>query len=241
MVAGLFAVPVSLSVSSLYLAEQSACKTRARGERFKAWRELRMSKRQKGPLRELTQQEEHALQKLAKASSERMDVIKRAKALLAVTAGTSYTEAAKQAGYKSNDTVSRLVSRFNQRGLLALSIAVGRGRKPTYTSQEHAHILAEVQRKPDHQEDQTGVWSLMTLRQALRKTDLPHIGAETIRQVLHESGYSYQRTRTWCRTGYALRTRKSGTVMVYDPETPGKKINRTGLRAGRGRRDYATQ
>jgi len=182
-----------------------------------------MSKRQKDPLRELTQQEEQALQKLAKASSERLDVIKRAKALLAVRAGTSYTEAAKQAGYKSNDTVSRLVCRFNQRGLAALSIAVGRGRKPTYTSQEHARILAEVQRTPDHQEDQTGVWSLMTLRRALRKTDLPHIGAESIRQVLHESGYSYQRTRTWCRTGYALRKRKSGTVLVYDPETPEKK------------------
>lgn len=182
-----------------------------------------MSKQQKDPLRELTQQEEHALHKLAKASSERLDVIKRAKALLAVRAGTSYTEAAEQAGYKSNDTISRLVSRFNQRGLAALSIAAGRGRKPIYTSQEQTRILAEVQRSPDRQEDQTAVWSLMTLRRALRKTGLPHIGAETIRQVLHESGYSYQRTRTWCRTGYALRKRKSGTVTVYDPDTPEKK------------------
>jgi hypothetical protein len=66
----------------------------------------------------------------------------------------------------------------------------------------------------------------MTLRRALRKSDLAHIGAETIRQVLHESGYSFQRTRTWCHTGYALRKRKSGTVTVYDPETPEK--NRQG-------------
>jgi transposase len=182
-----------------------------------------MSKVQKDPLRELTQQEEHTLQKLAKASGERMDVIKRAKALLAVRAGTSYTEAARQAGCQSNDTVSRLVSRFNQRGLLALSVAAGRGRKPTYTSTQRTSILAEVQRKPDHQEDQTGTWSLMTLRRALRKSTLPHIGAETIRQMLHESGYRYQHTRTWCRTGYALRKRKSGTVTVYDPDTPEKK------------------
>jgi transposase len=182
-----------------------------------------MSKRQKDPLRKLTQQEEQVLQKLVKSSSERVDVVKRANALLAVREGISYAEAAKQAGYKSNDTVSRLVSRFNQHGLAALSIAIGRGRKPTYTSEEHARILTEVQRKPDHQEDQTGVWSLMILRRALRKTDLPHIGAETIRQVLHEFGYSYQHTRTWCRTGYALRKRKSGTVTVYDPETPEKK------------------
>src|SRR2546421_12116025 len=94
--------------------------------------------------------------------------------------------------------------------------------QPTRVRSRHA-FSRSVQRSPDRQEDDTGTWSLMTLRRALRKSDLPHIGAETIRQVLHESGYSYQRTRTWCRTGYALRQRKSGTVTVYDPETPEKK------------------
>lgn len=182
-----------------------------------------MSKKQKDPLREFTLQEEQALQKLAKSTSERMDVVKRAHALVSVRAGKSYTEAAEVAGYQSNDTISRLVSRFNHYGLRALSIAAGRGRKPTYTSVQQTRILTEVQRKPDHKEDETGTWSLMTLRRALRKSDLPHIGAETIRQVLHESGYSFQQTRTWCRTGYALRKRKSGTVIVYDPETPEKK------------------
>ena len=47
--------------------------------------------------------------------------------------------------------------------------------------------------------------------------------SETIRQVLHEYGYSYQRTRTWCRTGYALRVPKCGTVTVYDAQTPEKR------------------
>ena len=46
---------------------------------------------------------------------------------------------------------------------------------------------------------------------------------ETIRQVLHEAGYRDLRTRTWCRTGYALRVRKSGTVTVSDQETLEKK------------------
>ena len=105
----------------------------------------------------------------------------------------------------------------------ALSIAAGRGGKPTYTSEQQARILAEVQREPDRKADQTATWSLMTLRRALRKEALPDIAAETIREVLHEAGYSYQRTRSWCRTGYALRKRKSGTVTVYDLETPEKK------------------
>lgn len=158
-----------------------------------------------------------------KATSERVDVVRRAKALLAVAAGQPWTLAAREAGLKSGDGVGKLVRRFNVRGLGALSIAAGAGRKPTYTSEQHIRIVAEVQREPDRKADQTATWSLMTLRRALRKKELPHISADTIREVLHEAGYSYQRTRTWCRTGYALRKRKSGTVMTYDEQTPEKK------------------
>jgi hypothetical protein len=66
-----------------------------------------MSRTQKDPLRELTQQEEQALERLSKSTSERVDVVKRAKALLLVKAGKSSTEAAKEVGYKSNDSVSQ--------------------------------------------------------------------------------------------------------------------------------------
>ena len=178
---------------------------------------------QKDPLRALSEQEEQELQRLVKATSERLDVVRRAKALLAVAAGQPFTEAAHEAGVKSGDGVGKLVKRFNEHGLAALSIAAGAGRKPTYTSEQQARILQEVQRTPDRREDGTATWSLSTLQQALRKTGLPDIARETIRQVLHEAGYSYQHTRSWCRTGYALRKRKSGTVTTYDPETPEKK------------------
>src|SRR5260221_12629450 len=99
-----------------------------------------MSHMQKDPLRELTHQEQRALQQLAKSTSERVDVVKQAHALLSVRAGKSYTEAAKVAGYTSNDTISRLASGFNQRGLVALSIGDGRGRKPPYTRERQTRI-----------------------------------------------------------------------------------------------------
>ena len=178
---------------------------------------------QKPPLRPLSGQEEQELRRVVKASSERVDVVRRARALLAVAASQTFPQAAAAAGFAEARSVRTLVKRFNEHGLAALCIAAGRGRKPTYTSAQQARILAEVARTPDRQEDQTATWSLSLLRTALRATDLPHIASETIRQVLHESGYTYQRTRTWCRTGYALRVRKSGTVTVYDPETPEKK------------------
>ncbi len=182
-----------------------------------------MAHPQNHPLRALSEQEERELRRIVKASSERIDVARRAKALLWVAASQSFVQAAGVAGFKEARSVGKLVKRFNAHGLAALAIAAGRGGKAIYTSAQQARILAEVQRVPDRKEDQTATWSLSLLRKALRATDLPHIANETIRQVLHENGYSFQRTRTWCRTGYALRKRKSGTVTVYDLETPEKK------------------
>jgi hypothetical protein len=182
-----------------------------------------VGKEQKHPLRALTPREEQELHRVAKATSERLDVVKRARALLAVRAGQSFTEAAREAGYKSGDSISQLVERFNQQGLQALLIAAGRGRKPTYTSQQRACIVAQLQRQPDREVDQTATWSLMLLRGALRKTGLPSIAKETIRVVLHEAGYAFGRTRTWCPTGTAVRKRKAGTVTVQDPKAQEKK------------------
>jgi transposase len=170
------------------------------------------------PLRTLSQEEEHALQRLVKATSERVDVVKRAKALLAVQAGKPYTQAAQEAGYKSGDSVSQLVERFNQRGLAALLIAPGRGRKETYTSEQRERIVQKLGRVPDREQDQTATWSLMTLRNALRKDALPEVGVSTVREVLHEAGYRFGKTRTWCPTGTAIRVRKAGTVTVQDPK-----------------------
>jgi len=182
-----------------------------------------MAQPQKDPLRALSEQEVRELQRLVKATSERLDVVRRAKAVLAVADGRSFTEAARQADLKSGDGVGKLVVRFNEHGLGALSIAAGRGRKATYTSEQRALILQEVQREPDREQDGTATWSLKTLERALRQKGLLRLGASTIREVLHEHGYSFQQSRTWCRTGYALRKRKSGTVTVYDVETPEKK------------------
>ena len=170
-----------------------------------------MTQPQKHPLRAVSEQEERELQRIVKATSERLDVVRRARALLAVAAGQPFTEAAHTAGLKSGKGVGKLVKRFNEYGLATLSIAAGAGRKPTYTSQQQARILQEVQRPPDRREDGTASWSLSTLQQALRKTDLPHIARETIRQVLHEAGYSFQQTRggaaraTRCASAKAAR------------------------------------
>lgn len=178
---------------------------------------------QKESLRPLSEQETRELQRIVKATSERLDVVRRAKAVLAVAGGQAFTKAAQEAGLKSGDGVGKLVKRFNQHGLAALQIAAGRGRKDTYTSEERTRMLAEVQRAPDRKADQTASWSLKTLERALRKQGLEQLSASTIREVLHEAGYAFGKTRTWCPTGTAIRKRKAGVVTVQDAQAPEKK------------------
>lgn len=181
-----------------------------------------MGVRPKMTLRPLSEGEQQQLQRVVKATSERGDVVRRAQVLLAVAAGGCFTEAGRQARM-SRQGVTQLVARWNQRGVAVLFLAAGRGRKPTYTPGDRERILQEVRRVPEREADQTATWSLSLLQRALRQSDLPAVSRETIRQVLHEAGYTYQRTRTWCPTGTALRVRTAGVVTVRDPNTEEKK------------------
>ena len=188
------------------------------------------------PLRRLSGSEQAALQHLVKSSSERVDHVRRATALLAMARGEAFIQAARQAGLRSGTTVADLVARFNRHGVAALRIAGGRGRKPAYAATERARIVATAQRQSDRRTDGTAAWSLTTLQRSLRRAGLPQVGTSTIRRVLQDAGSSYQRTRTWCPTGTAQRKRKAGVVTVTDPNTELKRADRLRLsrrRSGR--------
>lgn len=182
-----------------------------------------MATPQRERLRALMSAEQTALERLARSSSERMDRVQRATALVAVAQGQAFAAAARQAGFASHTTVAKLVARFNRQGLAALSIGAGRGRKPTYDATARARIVGPAQRSPERKTDGTATWSLSTLERTLRREAFPHLGATTIRRVLEAAGSSYQKTRTWCPTGTAERKRKNGIVRVSDPQTEEKR------------------
>ena len=184
-----------------------------------------MTRRQKDPLRALTPEEQTTLERLSRSQSEPASHVARAKALLAVAARQSYTAAAYAAGRRSGDAVAQLVTRFNQHGLVAIVPGHDGGSPPTYSVAQRTRILAEVGRAPDRERDGTATWSLMTLRRALRTAPdrLPKVSTGTIRAVLIEAGWSWQRSRSWCETGTAQRKRKSGIVTVVDPDAEAKK------------------
>jgi transposase len=121
-----------------------------------------MARRQAERLRPLTAEEQATLVNVARASSERVDWVRGATALLAVAEGETFAQAAERAGLRSDTTVAGLVGRFNRRGVAALSIAAGRGRKPTYDAAARARIVATAQRPPERRRDGTATWSLST-------------------------------------------------------------------------------
>ncbi|MCA1694550.1 MAG: helix-turn-helix domain-containing protein [Actinobacteria bacterium] len=197
-----------------------------------------MSRKKKDPLRELTEPERRELEQLSRSQAAPAAEVTRAGLLLAVARGDDYQDAARSVGRRSGDAVSHLVARFNAEGMAALTPRHGGGRRATYGPQERARIAAEAARAPTPEADGTATWSLSTLRRRLRAAPdgLPKVSTYTIRGVLRESGASYQRTRTWCPTGKALRRRKAGPAVVTDPDSDAKKVDRNGLPHRRGDR-----
>ena len=185
-----------------------------------------MARGRKVLLRPMTAEERETLEQLARAHSERADREARAKVLLAVADGASFTAAAQATGRRSAVAVAPLVVRFNREGVGAVEPRHGGGPPRRYGATEQDRILWEFQRPPDRERDGTGTWSLATLQRALRAAPdgLPEVSTWTILVTLWDAGYTWQANRTWCHTGTAQRKRKDGTVVtVTDPAATPKK------------------
>jgi len=115
-------------------------------------------------------------------------------AFLAVADGMSLLEAARTAGWRVHETVTRLIRRFNERGLTALDDLPRSGHPRRYGPTERARIEQELRRSPWLKEDGT-----------------------------HEAGYTWQQNRTWCKSGTTLHKGKDGVEERHDPDTGGAK------------------
>jgi transposase len=192
---------------------------------LKKGREKPMTRRKKEPLRTLTEEEQKWLERISRSHSEPATHVARAKEILAVAEGHSYTQAAHMAGRKSGDAVSHLVEQFNREGIAAIQPQHGGGPKRKYTAVDRERVLTEARRSPDPEQGGTNTWSLTTLQKALHKAEdgLPEISTERIWVVLQEAGFRWQKSRSWCETGQVVRKRKRGVVTVTDPDATPKK------------------
>jgi DNA-binding transcriptional regulator LsrR (DeoR family) len=89
-----------------------------------------MATMQKERLRPLTIAEQREVKRIVKASSERVDRVHRATALLAVAGGQTFAAAAEAAGYRSPQAVTYLVRRGSWRRPSGRRIGRSMGREP---------------------------------------------------------------------------------------------------------------
>jgi transposase len=181
-----------------------------------------MPRPHKDLLRPLSDEESQWLARLSQSRMAPASHVQRARLLMEVAAGKSYTQAARVVGRRCSDTVGHLVARFNQEGLAAIRLRHGGGPPITVGQEQRARILGEARRAPTIEQDGTATWSLTLLQRALRKGGMK-VGRYTVWTVLREAGLTWQRDRTWCDTGRARRKRKRGQVLVIDPDTEAKK------------------
>src|SRR3954451_11315446 len=184
-----------------------------------------MSRHRTDPLRPLTADERQELTRLSRSLSAPAAQVERARALLAIADGASYTAAAHQIGRRHTETISAWVSRVNRDGLAAVRPGYGSGARTRYGADAQQRILTEWARAPQRDQDGTATWSLSLLQRALRQAPdgLPRVSPFTIWRTLHEAGLSWQKSRTWCETGVATRRRKHGVVRVSDPDAAVKR------------------
>src|SRR3990172_1760195 len=175
-----------------------------------------MGRPPKTPLRALTQEERAEMQAIARAHSEQAVRVHRARIILRIADGDDFTAAARSVGRTSGRAVARMVRRFNKDGIRAVLGRHGGAPPIRYGPLERERILREFARTPEREKDGTATWSLTTLCRAIRRAPdgLPQVSTWTIFHVLHEAGYTWQRSRTWCETGQAERKRKEGVVTV---------------------------
>jgi transposase len=188
-------------------------------------RKKAMTRRKNEQLRTLTAEEQEWLERISRSHTEPASHVGRAKEILAVAEGKSYTQAAQLAGRKAGDAVSHLVKQFNREGMAVIQPSHGGGPKRKYTATERERVLREVRRTPEPERDGTKAWSIALLRKALHRAEdgLPEISTERIWVILHEAGFSWQKSRSWCETGQVVRKRKRGLVTVTDPDATPKK------------------
>jgi transposase len=185
-----------------------------------------MSRRQKDALRSLSEAERTSLSRLSRSQSAPAAQVARARALLAVAEGQSYTAAAQLVGRQVGDTVARWVAGFNRDGLAAVVPRHGGGHRVRYGEAEQRRILAEVARLP---EPGTGWHGDLVADHAAggpapgRRWPARHQHLHD-RPHLHAAGYSWQKRRSWCETGVVVRKRKhAGLVTVVDPDAAAKR------------------
>ncbi len=147
--------------------------------------------------RRLTDQEGRRLLQIVRRGKHGSVRVRRAMIIMASASGTLVPAIARLVA-AGEDTVRDVIHAFNARGLAALDPRWAGGRPRLISDGDIEVIVTAARTRPEKPVQPFTRWSLRKLAGYLAGPGRPvRIGRERLRQVLHERGISFQRTRAW--------------------------------------------
>jgi transposase len=148
--------------------------------------------------RRLSDQEGQRLQQIVRRGKHGSIRVRRALIIMASASGTTVPAIARLVA-ADEDTVRDVVHLFNQKGLAALDPQWAGGRPRLISEDDVEFIVTAATTRPEKLGLPFTHWSLRKLAAylAANPSRAVRTGRERLRQILHDHGISFQRTRTW--------------------------------------------
>lgn len=148
--------------------------------------------------RRLTDEEGRRLLQVTRRGKHESIRVRRATIIMASASGTTVPAIARLVA-ADEDTVRDVIHAFNARGLAALDPQWAGGRPRRISRDDQDFITAVAATRPTKLGRPFTHWSVRKLADYLAtNTDrVVVIGRERLRQLLHQRGITFQRTRTW--------------------------------------------
>jgi transposase len=145
--------------------------------------------------RRLTDQEGQRLQQIVRRGKHGSIRVRRAMIIMASSSGTLAPAIARLVA-ADEDTVRDVIHAFNEKGLAALDPRWAGGRPRLISDDGVQVIVTTAMTRPEKLGQPFTHWSVRKLAAYLASRGIT-ASRERLRQLLHERGISFQRTRTW--------------------------------------------
>jgi transposase len=172
--------------------------------------------------RRLTDQEGRRLLQIVRRGKHGSVRVRRAMIIMASASGTLAPAIARLVA-ADEDTVRDVIHMFSAKGLAALDPRWAGGRPRLISDGDIEVIVTAARTRPEKLGQPFTHWSLRKLAGYLAGLGRPvRIGRERLRQLLHERGISFQRTRTWKESTDPDRDAKLDRIEYVTSAYPGR-------------------
>jgi transposase len=173
--------------------------------------------------RRLTDEEGRRLQQIVRRGKHGSIRVRRAMIIMASSSGTPVPAIARLVA-ADEDTVRDVVHAFNEKGLAALDPRWAGGRPRLISDDDVEVIVTAAITRPEKLGLPFTHWSLRKLAAYLARdaTGPVAIGRERLRQILHQRGISFQRTRTWKESRDPDKDAKLDRIEYVTTRFPGR-------------------